>query len=179
MGWIRLLQPDGLGWGAEQAHRGGSPHPPSGRPPPLPTPAISLPVPLIGGCVSCPLQDRAGPGGRTFPPSPPRPPAAHRSGHPLPKPPPRPPAHQLHLGPQAFQNPVCSFRLLLQGDGKEEELNRHSHTRARTEQTDYQHGPRGTAGSCPARHADPQPGGRREPSSPASGPHAGSGHPGA
>lgn len=44
----------------------------------------------------------------------------HSSTPLLPACPAKPPAHQLHLGPQTFQDPMCSFCFLLQGKEKSE-----------------------------------------------------------
>ena len=99
--------------------------------------------PLLSACPSYqrvdflpPPEDRAALGNRQLPPClhthlPPCPPLQ------LPPPsqstPPCSPAHQLHLGPQAFQNPMCSLGLLLLGDGEEEDFKKKIDTqRART-----------------------------------------------
>lgn len=125
MGWTPTYQSCSLtGRASEQSRRTTHPHL---------TPSAARPTcPLLSACPSYqrvdflpPPEDRAALGNRQLPPClhthlPPCPPLQ------LPTPsqstPPCSPAHQLHLGPQAFQNPMCSLGLLLQGDGEEEEL---------------------------------------------------------
>lgn len=80
---------------------------------------------LSQGALPASPEDRAALGNTGLPPPPTSPAAPSRAPTPS-------PAHQLHLGPQAFQDPMCSFSLFLQGDGEEGELNTHARTLSHT-----------------------------------------------